>query len=728
MTTSDIPAAKRARSGISLLEVLISIGILSIGLLSTLALIPAGRFYMKRAAVDDRAAAVVPSAFSNLSTQGMLGVNASSWLPWQSTPISETEAPVIRELTSWTITSITSELIDTPHQLRQQDPPSTTVTGNAPPPSAGQTLAVNLKITTGASTTNVSPTVNQSTGDWTYSLPYIAAPDMEIFESGPKVGEVSNTPYADYTYTATYTNGTGPDTATTASPSSIRQYGYRRKEDLRRGRAQASYQIPSSTVQVNDTADTATNLASQFPTFDSLTPPAGNRIWRAITASITSASVARWNTGLREGDYSQRLRFSDSPNATGTVSLTNNPRTTPITADYGDTWITGPTVKTDVDWYKFNVRQADLVTIDWSDPTASLEASAFPLYLNTTDPSATPLTPVPALSSATSKTYYINADGFAVTRAAMNSAIINREASYAVTFTRHRTGDRAVVIDPVMATRLDKTLPLQSARRMNFASFQQLFVPSLSVQPLAIPRLNREAYAQLLENKSADTALALSEFLFHGQDAIAIAPPVDEDSAPRQVYDLTKNGVPLRRQAEGKGSWMIMLEPTGPGPVSCNWSVGSSFNASIVVFDARPLPAITAAPDIPGEYAFEAVWDDLDGMITATIPASLGLVEDDIRPLFKAGYWIMLAPKTVSDASSAEQTFDWVQIVSATLQGAPDGGTVVKILPAKEPAESILNSSLRSTANPATPNQSQIWVLVYEGAVAVVTKTIQLQP
>ena len=727
MTSLANYSAKRARSGISLLEVLISIGILSIGLLSTLALIPAGRFYMKRAAVDDRAAAVVPSAFSNMSTQGMLGINASSWLPWQSGPINEPESPVIRELTNWGIVSITSEVITGRHG-RQRTPSATAVNGSVPPPPPGNTVAVSLKIETGAAPTFVSPTVNQSTGVWTYSLPYMAAPDMEIFESGPQVGEVSNTPYADYTYTATYTNGIVPDTATTASPSSIRQYGQRRSTDERRGRVQATYQIPSSTALVNDTPDTATSLNTQFPTFDVLTPPNGNRIWRAITASIPSASIARWNTGLREGDYSQELSFADSPNATGSVTLTTNPPSAPLTADCGDKWITGPTVKTDVDWYKFNVQRGDLVNIDWSDPTSSLEASAFPLYLNTTDPSATPLTAVPALSSATSKTYYINADGFAVTRAAMNSAIINRQASYGVTFTRYRTGDRAVVIDPVMATRLDKTLPLQSARRMNFASFQQLYVPSLNIQPLVIPRLNREAYAQLHENNSADTALALSEFLFHGQDAIAIDPPIDEDSAPRQLYDLTKNGDPLRRRAEGKGSWMIMLEPTGPGPVSWNWSVGNSFNASIVVFDARPLPAIIAAPDIPGEYAFEAVWDDLDGMITATIPTSLGLVEDDIRPLFKAGYWMLVAPKTVSDASSAEQAFDWVQIVSATLQGTPDGGTVVKILPAKEPADSILNASLRSTANPGTPNQSHIWVLVYEGAVAVVTKTIQLQP
>jgi hypothetical protein len=624
MTSLVIYPATRARSGISLLEVLISIGILSIGLLSTLALIPAGRFYMKRAAVDDRAAAVVPSAFSNLSTQGMLGINASSWLPRQSGPISEPESPVIRELTSWDIVSTTSEVIDGPWPQRQQVPAGiTAVTGKVPAALPGQTLAVNLKIATGESTINVSPIVNQSTGDWSYILLDMAAPDMEIFESGPNVGEVSNTPYTDYTYTATYTDGTGPETATAASPSSIRQYGYRRKKDTRRGRAQATYQIPSSTVQVNDTADTATNLTAQFPTFDSLTPPKGNRIWRAITTSIPSASVARWNTGLREGDYSQILLFADSSNATGSVTLTTNPPSAPITADGGDTWITGPTIRTDIDWYRFNVRRGDLVNIGWSDATNSLETTAFPLYLNTTDHSAASLTPVPALSSSTSKTYYINADGFAVTRAAMNSGIINREASYGVTLTRYRTGDRAVVIDPVMATRLDKTLPLQSARRMNFASFQQLYVPSLSVQPLVIPRLNRESFAQLLETNAADTALALSEFLFHGQDSIAIDPPLDEDSAPRQLYDLTNNGGPLRRQAEGKGSWMIMLEPTGPGPVSWNWSVGNSFNASLVVFDARPLPAITAAPDIPGEYAFEAVWDDLDGTITATIPSSL---------------------------------------------------------------------------------------------------------
>jgi hypothetical protein len=350
--------------------------------------------------------------------------------------------------------------------------------------------------------------------------------------------------------------------------------------------------------------------------------------------------------------------------------------------------------------------------------------------LNTTtiNENTPPLVPLTALSSPTSKTYYISADGFAVTRAKMNEAITNREASYEVTFTRYRTGDRAVVIDPVLATRMDKTLPLQAARRMNFAQCQQLHVPSLTSQPMVIPRLNREAFAQLLDNNAVDTAVALSDHLFRSQDAIAIDPAADEDAAPVQLYDSNMDGAALRRQSEGKGSWMVMLEPEGPGPVSWNWTEGSSFKASMVIFDSRPLPAITATPDVTGEYAFEGVWDDLEGMITASIPASDGLVDDDIRPLFKSGYWLLLVPKTVSDNSSAEQAFDWVQIVSATLEGTPDGGRVVKILLAQEPSEGILNTALRPAANPGSPNQSQVWLLVYEGAVAVVTKTIQLQP
>ncbi|MEI7928058.1 MAG: prepilin-type N-terminal cleavage/methylation domain-containing protein, partial [Verrucomicrobiales bacterium] len=253
MTTSAFHAGRRARSGISLLEVLISIGILSIGLLSTLALIPAGRFYMKRAAVDDRAAAVIPSAFAALNTQGMLRVDASSWRPWQGPSRPESESEFGRELTSWTITSTTTEVISDRYSPRQRTPLTSTINGSVPPPSSGNTLTVNLKIATSALSTNVSPTVSQTTGAWTYNLSDLAAPDMQINESGKNVGEVSNTPYADYTFTATYTNGTGPATSAPASPSSIRQYGKRRSKDLRRGRAQATYQIPSSSVRGNET-------------------------------------------------------------------------------------------------------------------------------------------------------------------------------------------------------------------------------------------------------------------------------------------------------------------------------------------------------------------------------------------------------------------------------------------------------------------------------------------
>ncbi len=61
-----------ARSGITLLEVLISIGILAIGLSSVVALIPAARSQASRAIVLDRAAVLAANALADVATFGVL--------------------------------------------------------------------------------------------------------------------------------------------------------------------------------------------------------------------------------------------------------------------------------------------------------------------------------------------------------------------------------------------------------------------------------------------------------------------------------------------------------------------------------------------------------------------------------------------------------------------------------------------------------------------------------
>jgi type II secretory pathway pseudopilin PulG len=69
MTTHRLPSSRR---GISLLEVLISIGILAIGLSSVVAIIPAARSQAARAVVLDRGSMLAANALADAATFGLL--------------------------------------------------------------------------------------------------------------------------------------------------------------------------------------------------------------------------------------------------------------------------------------------------------------------------------------------------------------------------------------------------------------------------------------------------------------------------------------------------------------------------------------------------------------------------------------------------------------------------------------------------------------------------------
>jgi len=81
--------ASRCR-GITLLEVLVSLGILSIGLACVIALLPAGAAEAKKAMDDDRRAAVAAAATADAITRGIL--NPATWSP---TPASSTRYAII---------------------------------------------------------------------------------------------------------------------------------------------------------------------------------------------------------------------------------------------------------------------------------------------------------------------------------------------------------------------------------------------------------------------------------------------------------------------------------------------------------------------------------------------------------------------------------------------------------------------------------------------------------
>ena len=76
-TNHQPPATSRRRSGITLLEVLISMGVLLIGLMGVGAMIPAGRYEIMQGVKTDYATTVGRAAFRDLKARGYL--NPRSW-------------------------------------------------------------------------------------------------------------------------------------------------------------------------------------------------------------------------------------------------------------------------------------------------------------------------------------------------------------------------------------------------------------------------------------------------------------------------------------------------------------------------------------------------------------------------------------------------------------------------------------------------------------------------
>jgi type II secretory pathway pseudopilin PulG len=105
--------------GISLLEVLISMGILSVGLASVLALIPAGGAQARRAMIEDRRGALGASVLADLATRGIF--KQENWIPAASPPVvfdglgDLAQLPATRfppELTKILVTNATPAVID----------------------------------------------------------------------------------------------------------------------------------------------------------------------------------------------------------------------------------------------------------------------------------------------------------------------------------------------------------------------------------------------------------------------------------------------------------------------------------------------------------------------------------------------------------------------------------------------------------------------------------------
>jgi hypothetical protein len=75
---ADISSSNRDRGGVSLLEVLISIGVLSVGMLGAATMLPLAKFYSTEASKFDRASTLGQQAYHDLQIRGYLSIK--KWL------------------------------------------------------------------------------------------------------------------------------------------------------------------------------------------------------------------------------------------------------------------------------------------------------------------------------------------------------------------------------------------------------------------------------------------------------------------------------------------------------------------------------------------------------------------------------------------------------------------------------------------------------------------------
>ena len=116
------------RAGITLLEVLISLGILSIGLASVVALIPAGGSQARKAQIEDRRGALGSASLNDIITRGLLNPSTWSTVPASPNqyrlvidPLGNGAFPSSAGLTSVTIDNVAAGSMAASEVFRGQD-------------------------------------------------------------------------------------------------------------------------------------------------------------------------------------------------------------------------------------------------------------------------------------------------------------------------------------------------------------------------------------------------------------------------------------------------------------------------------------------------------------------------------------------------------------------------------------------------------------------------------
>jgi len=805
--------------GITLLEVLISIGILSIGLLSALALIPAGRTYIKQAEQDDRSSTIVPSAIATMESLGLFHEKSLEWhrdvTPVQGDGEQAAERPAFMRnalqpyfggtKTAWEVEedrrnggfwNLSDEHTATilTHHARDGFP---TLRGVVTAPMAQVSVSINGVWKTSADGVHSYPDPNNSAQTfWDYDvLPADFDVSMQVEENVMKiyetkeegaVGEVRPTPprFTAYTIAAKYLDMNSiehpiPAAGIIVNPPAGRpvagelnpyhHYGRRRASDRRFGDAILDLSVQPKDRQ-NESPDSARPLS--VPGLSDQVLNSKVKMVREVDVPV-AAQLWRFNEGYMEAPFQKRNTFANTEAQTLTSGSYTYP--TPFWSDPAidplSRWVTAagspvdgsgdpvvPERPFDNDYFKFEVEAGVGLTVDLhttSPPSSVLKrgvefstAESGPWIALTpyaADQYAIPndgwirtgfeLIPYDPMSPLTNTLTYVYDPAASLYRP--------RNLEYTADFHLVRQ-DRMIAIDPLMCAHLDRIIQLDpgnhplSLRRRRFADFQQLYNgdPN-SPRAFVIPRLNWRVIA---ENPDFNAAVAVAERLCRAEDTIALGDPATEESPPLPEFATIvpdpaapNQDVPVQRQAAGRMTWMLTVQPEDPGSVAANWYAGRYFDVSIVIFEDRPIPAndpqLTA---FDGEYAFQATWGQLDGLLRVFIPPSgptaTAPSDEDIRRIIAPGGWLLLAPSVTLTSSpiDSQLKLEWIKVRTVSLERTASGVTATILLD-KEPDTDVLVPTINGTPRADGLGRLSLIALAYDGVVSVVRRSMMVQ-
>lgn len=720
----------RSPPGITLLEVLISIGLLAIGLVATLSLIPAGGTYLRKADIDDRAAAFIPQAFNAIESAGLLREDA---LYWGSSSLSvddgETGLPSVGALHSNDPPNFADVLAWHP---TWDDPPS--ISGTADP-GAVVHITAKLQPPSDPKTVGPFPVTTGSTGRFQLSLGPndligLVDPRMTVFKNAPNLNAREKY-YDNWKFEADYAAapagpGDPPRGAisplsispaalparqdSTIEPSAPNYWHYYRRRRLGYQRGSAIYNFTYGSR--GDEPDFTQNLsfpAIQYSVVD------GRLKFTHKSEVRVSGQLWRVKKGYKRGTYYLYDHYLNDNVQTKVAPSWR--QDSPSSAE--EDWVDGggnPTppdvIQDDEDTFTFPIRQGQVITVQHESVPGALDLDVtddefFPLYFNGQ------LRPEWLLVSGPGrKTYRAEADATVTTTIKMKPDAFGVH-HYSAQLTIYGN-TRLAVIDPLMTSHIDRAVAgnlvpelIQPNREPNkyFAEFVQL--TSGTPFTMRIPRLNWSMIADRGPNHSLSVALA--EQLCRPYDTIEVSPPVDETLAPEPLFDGSI--APLRRRSQGKMSWLLTIQPENNGSIEYNWTSGSMFDVALVIFDERMFPREGDSALI-GEYAFQngVQWMPATGEIKIPVPTDMSIDPDDLLRMFRPGAWIMLAPKQFS----YDQRIEWIQIQTSEFRKDTNGSLNMHVVPAKD-------------LNLRTDGFTDLVALVYQGVVAVARRSVRIE-